>query len=205
VSLIGGPTGSPDDPEIIDPRALAERCQQLMPFAKWDQFYGQSNGQGLGAGVIVTNVAQPVYLPEPDAYGTGRGAAIVLTHECDIDPSNIRPFSDKALIAPIIKLEKYIESFGADHGREETISLASHVAKGNTSRLFFLPRFGDAASPLHFGALIDFNYITSCGLQSLTKSPVLCSLSGYAISTIDRALQNHLFRPKVDLAPRPHG
>ncbi|MEA3264603.1 MAG: hypothetical protein U9R07_14080 [Pseudomonadota bacterium] len=176
-----------------------------MPLAKRDQFYGPANAMGLGSGLIVTNVAQPVYLPDPDAYGTGRGAALILTHECDIDPENIRPFSDKALIAPIIKLEKYIENFGADHGRDDTISLASHVAKGNTSRLFFLPRFGDEASPLRFGALIDFNYITSCGLQSLVKSPVLCSLSGYAISVIDRALQNHLFRPKVDPAPLPHG
>lgn len=176
-----------------------------MPLAKWDQFYGPVNGMALGSGIIVTNVAQPVYMPNRDAYGTGKGAALILTHECDIDPDNIRPFSDKALIAPIIKLEKFIEELSNNHARDDIISLASHVAKGNTSRLFFLPRFGDTASPLRFGALIDFNYITSCGIHSLAGSPMLCSLSGYGISAIDRALQNHLFRPKADSAPLPHG
>jgi hypothetical protein len=196
-------SGGEDNPSGIDPATLASQCEQLMPLAKRDQFYGPAHAMGLGSGIIVTDVAQPIYLPSHDAYGTIRNAALILTHECDIDPANIRPFSDKALIAPIIRLEKYIESFGADHGKDDTISLASNVAKGKTSRLFFLPRFGDEASPLRFGALIDFNYITSCGLQSLAKSQVLCSLSGYAITIIDHALQNHLFRPKVDLAPLP--
>lgn len=200
-----GSAASPTDPEKIDPAALAIQCENLMPFVKRDQFYGSPNGMGLGSGIIVTNVAQPVYLPEHDAYGTGRGAALVLTHECDIDPDNIRPFSDKAIVAPIIKLDKYVESFSAEHGKKDTLSLASHAAKGNTTRLFFLPRFGNDQSPLHFGALIDFNYITSCGIQSLVKSPILCSLSGYAITIIDRALQNHLFRPKVDPVPLPRG
>jgi hypothetical protein len=200
-----GSAGNPDDPEKIDPAALANQCEQLMPLARRDQFYGPPNGMGLGSGIIVTSVAQPIYLPDVDAYGTGRGAALILTHECDIDPDNIRPFSDKAIVAPFIKLDKYVENFSADLGKEDTISLASHAAKGNTPRLFFLPRFGNDESPLYFGALIDFNYITSCGLQSLAKSPVLCSLSGYAISIVDRALQNHLFRQKADPAPLPHG
>lgn len=199
------PSESNQNPERIDPADLANQCEQLMPFAKRGQFFGPATGMGLGSGIIVTNVAQPIYLPDVDAYGTGRGAALVLTHECDIDPENIRPFSDKALVAPIIRLEKYIESFGRNHGINDTISLASHAAKGNTPRLFFLPRFGDDNSPLHFGGLIDFNYITSCGLQSLGRSPILCALSGYAISIIDKALHNHLFRPKVDSVPLPHG
>lgn len=176
-----------------------------MPYWKRDQFYGAATLMGLGSGIVVTNVAQPIYLPDRDAYGTGRGAALILTHECDIDPENIRPFSDKAIVAPLIKLDKYLENFSADYSTENARSFAAHVAKGHTTRLHFLPRFGDSRSPLHFGAFIDFNYITSCGIQSLANSPILCSLSGYAISVLDRALQNHLFRPKADVPPSPLG
>lgn len=185
------------------PDELAQKCEELMPYWKRGQFYGPANEMGLGSGIVVTNVAQPVYLPDIDAFGTGRGAALILTHECDIDPNNIRPFSDKAIVAPLIKLDKYLENFNADSNNADAISFATNVAKGNTTRLHFLPRFGDNQSPLHLGAFIDFNYITSCGIQSLANSPILCSLSRYAISIIDRALANHLFRPKADVPPPP--
>jgi hypothetical protein len=197
-------SAGPTEAEPIDPATLAAQCEGLMPFAKKGQFYGPPNAMGLGSGVIVASVAQPVFLPDDDAYGTGRGAALILTHECDIDPNNIRQFNDKALVAPLIRLDKYVETATGGYTPQEIRAFATNVAKGNTTRLCFLPRYGDDKSPLRFGAFIDLNYLTSCGIQSLVKSPVLCSLSGYAIGIIDRALQNHLFRTKVDRAPLPH-
>lgn len=194
----------PTEEEPIDPVSLAIQCEGLSPLYKRDQFYGAAHGMALGTGIIVTNVAIPVFLPDVDAYGTGRGAALILTHECDIDPENIRPFNDKALIAPIIRFDKYLETAAHDYSSQEINAFATNVARGNTTRLCFIPRFGDDKSPLHFGAFIDFNYVTSSGLQSLVKSPILCSLTGYAIGVIDRALQNHLFRAKVDRPPLPH-
>ena len=196
-------TGRTED-EPIDPVSLATQCEGLLPFAKRDQFYGPAHGMALGSGIIVANVAIPVFLPDADAYGTGRGAALVLTHECDIDPANIRPFNDKALIAPIIRFDKYLETAAREYSQQDIRAFATNVARGNTTRLCFLPRYGDVKSALHFGAFIDLNYVTSCGLQSLVKSPILCSLTGYAIGVIDRALQNHLFRAKADRPPLPH-
>lgn len=190
--------------ELIDPSKLASKCDELLPLAKSGQFYGPAHGMAIGSGVIVSSIPMPVYLPDQEAYATGKGAALVLTHECDIDPDNIRPFNDKALVAPLIRFEKYVQTASQEYSSQEINAFASNVASGNTTRLCYLPRFGDGSSPLHFGAFIDLNYITSCGIQSLIRSPILCSLSGYAISFIDRALQNHLFRAKADRAPLPH-
>ena len=194
----------PSKEKPIDAASLAVQCEELMPFVNRGQFYGPANGMALGSGIIVTNVAVPVFLPDKDAYGTGRGAALILSHECDIDPNNIRPFNDKALVAPLIRFDRYIDGASQQVSRNDIIAFATNVARGNTTRLCFLPRYGDTDSPLHFGAFIDLNYLTSCGLQSLAKASVLCSLTGYAIGVIDRAIQNHLFRPKADRPPLPH-
>ena len=198
-------TGGASQPTVsVDPVALATQCEQLIPLAKRDQFYGPQGEMALGTGIIIRSAALPVYVPEADAYGTGKGPALVLTHECDIDPDNIRPFSDKALVAPLIRLDAYLTSAKEECSAEEMISFATNVARGNTNRLLFLPRFGDETSPLFFGAIIDLNYLVSCGVTSLAKSTVVCALSGYAIGALDRALQNHLFRPKADHVPLPH-
>lgn len=188
----------------LDPATLAAQCEGLMPHARVGEFYGPSAGMALGAGIIVRSVAQPVYLPDQGLYGTGRGPALVLSHECDIDPENIRPFNDRALVAPLIRLDRYLGEATKSYSEQEILSFASNVARGNTTRVCFLPRYGGNDCPLHFGALIDLNNLTSCGVNALADSETICSLSGYAIMSIDRALQNHLFRPKADRAPLPH-
>lgn len=192
-------TGKP-----IQVKLLAEQCEAVMPLAKRDQFYGPAHDMALGAGIIVRSAAIPIFLPDREAYGTGRGAALILTHECDIEPENIRPFNDKALIAPITSLDRFVDEFAKVHSTQEVMAFATNVARGNVPRICFLPRFGNEQSPLQFGGLIDLNFVTSCAVQSLLKSSILCSLSGYAIGVIDRALQNHLLRPKTDRVPLPH-
>lgn len=189
---------------LIDPATLAAKCDELLPLAKAGQFYGTAGGMAIGAGLIVSSVPTPTYLADQEAYATGKGPALVLTHECDIDPNNIRPFNDKALVAPLIRIEKYVQSALDEYTPQEINAFATNVASGKTTRICYLPRFGGPDGPLHFGAFIDLNFITSCGIKSLVKSPVVCSLTGYAISAIDRALQNHLFRAKADRAPLPH-
>ncbi len=189
--------------EPIDAVALAAQCEGVMPFAKPDQFYGPVGTMGLGAGIIVSSIPQPIYLREEEAYATGKGAALILTHECDIDPVNTRPFNDKALVVPLIKFDKYVAEAIQGYSIDEVTAFATNVASGKTTRLCFLPRFGDLDSPLYSGALLDLNSLAFCGVQSLAKSPILCSLTGYAIGIIDRSLQNHLFRPKSDNAPLP--
>ncbi len=196
---------STDDEPAIIVGELADRCDRLMPLAKRDQFYGQADRMALGSGVIVGKVKVPVWLPDAEAYGTGATTALILTHECDIDPENVRPFSDKALIAPLQGLAKLTDVLTSKLGVAETISLVNNVASGKTTRLFYLPRLGGEEHPLHFGAIIDFNYVASCGVQALAKCEKICALTGYGLTAIDRALQNHLFRPKADPIPGPWG
>lgn len=175
-----------------------------MPFAKADQFYGHAGGMALGAGIIVSSVPQPFYLPKDEGFATVKGAALILTHECDIDPDNQRPFNDKALVVPLIKFDRYVSEAAQGYAPDEIVAFLTNVASGKTTRLCFLPRFGGEESPLYSGALLDLNSLTFCGVQSLNKSPILCSLTGYAIGIIDRTLQNHLFRAKADNPPQPH-
>jgi hypothetical protein len=189
---------------MLNAETLANECDETARrrLAKSDQFYGQSAGMALGTGVIVEDLVLPIYLPNENAYATGKGAALILTHECDIEPTNIRPFNQNAIVAPLIPLASYIKT--SPQTDQESRVFALHVANGNMTRVTYLPRLGGNSSPLFVGAFVDFNFITSCGVTALTQSRIICSLTGYAISVIDNALKNHLFRPKADHAPLPH-
>ncbi|MDR6135724.1 hypothetical protein QE361_002719 [Sphingomonas sp. SORGH_AS802] len=187
----------------LDPISVANECEQAIPHTKAGQFYGPVGSLSFGAGVIVENLAYPVYVPNAGAYGTRLGTALVLSHECDIDPDNIRPFNSNVLVAPIIKLGDYISQAAATYSHIETKSFLLNVASGKTTRLFFLPRFGSSTSSLYQGGLIDLNFLASCGVGALVKSTKVCALSGFALTTLDIAIQNHLIRQKSEKPPMP--
>lgn len=195
--------GSTSDQQI-DPVDLARACEEALPHSKAGQFYGPIGDMAFGTGVIVTDLPYPVFLPNAGAYGTRRGTALIMSHECDIDPDNVRPFNDNALVAPVIGLRTYVENVAHLYSADETRSFILAVAKGLTTRLLFLPRFGDSSCPLYYGGLIDLNFMTSCGVKALSEASKICALSGAAISIVDVALQNHLIRPKADTPPLPH-
>ncbi|WP_239436195.1 hypothetical protein [Sphingomonas sp. ACRSK] len=203
MSNVEGGDISPADIAPLDVAALASECEACIPHTKSGEFYGPVGELSFGTGLIVANLPYPVYLPDRGAYGTRLGNALILTHECDIDPDNIRPFNSNVLVAPIIGLNQYVNSVAGIHSQSETRSLMLNVASGNTTRLVFLPRYGDSSCPLYYGGLVDLNFLASCGVQALTQSDKLCFLSGAAIGMVDVALQNHLMRPKAETPPLP--
>lgn len=191
-----------DESEPLDPKTLADECDAALKIAKPDQFYGPSGTMALGAGLIVTNVPYPLYLPHEQVYGTATGTAVIVTHECDIDIENVRPFNTQALIIPLIPITSIVKMFSGKSSVKETRDLVLNVASGYTHRLTYLPRLGSADEPLYTGAILDLNFMTSCGINALAAAKAVCSLTDYGISILDRALQNHLFREKSDTVPR---
>jgi hypothetical protein len=176
-----------------------------MPLSKADQFYGSAEGLSLGAGLIVSEVPIPVFLANEVAYGTAKGTVVVLTHECDIDPANIRPFNDYAVVLPIIPLRSMITLLQEQLSDLEIRSFVMSAAGGQMSRLGYLPRFGSLGDPLYAGGIVNYNYMTSCGVAALATGRVVCSLTQYAMGTLDIALQEHLRRPKAEALPQPTG
>lgn len=201
---IEGGDVSPSNIAPLDAIELANLCESALPYSKGGQFYGASDSLSFGTGLIVDRLAYPVFVPTAGAYGTRAGPALILSHECDIDPDNIRPFNSNVLVAPITKLSSYIDSVKGVYTPEETKSFLLNVAAGKTTRLCFLPRFGDEGGPLYSGGIVDLNFLASCGVSALVASEKVCSLSGFAITTIDVALQNHLLRPKAEKPPLPN-
>jgi hypothetical protein len=68
------------------------------------RFYGSGQSLSLGAGLLFRGVRYPIYVEATYLFMTVRGMVYVLTHECDVDPNNIRPFNDDVLICPVIPL-----------------------------------------------------------------------------------------------------
>src|SRR4051794_15467952 len=71
-------------------------------------FYGSPTGLSVGIGLIYRNVTFPLFNLQDRAFDTAAGVACVLTHECDIDPTNNRHFNDQVLICPIITMDNLL-------------------------------------------------------------------------------------------------
>ena len=71
------------------------------------KFYGSSEGLGLGAGLIYENIRCPIFDTADRVFLTLELPVYVLTHECDVDPSNGRAFSDHLTVCPLIPLQHF--------------------------------------------------------------------------------------------------
>lgn len=102
-------------------------------------FYGSPSDLPVGRGLIFTQVRQPIYDVEQQLFLTVEEPAYVLTHECDVDPANDRPFSNYLLICPIIRFEDWFAAYTEDHGDDELGAFLGNVANRRVSRVFYLP------------------------------------------------------------------
>jgi hypothetical protein len=161
------------------------------------KFYGQAENIDIGAGIILDNVSYPAYHEHDKRYKLVRGFACVLSHECDIDQSNIRFFNNLLLIAPIIKFDQFSEEFSERSGPEQLRSFLDSLSKRNISRIVYVPTI---ANKLPWGGIIYLNQITHTHIDSIgSKSAAerICSLSAFGLQHLDQMLQRHLFREKA--------
>jgi len=175
---------------IVDD-AYASICRAL-PYEP-GAFYGGTSDLGLGAGLLYANVRQPAFDSERRLYRTIRGLAYVITHECDTEQENDRPFIDSVLICPIIRFEEFVDEGGISN----LLGFLGDVAQRRVPRLAYLP----TASQLPYGGLLYLNRITSTHISAFDEAGTACiaAVSAIGLREIDVALQNLLLREKSDV------
>jgi hypothetical protein len=160
------------------------------------KFYSNLTDLPIGAGSIFSAVRLPFFDTQTALFYTSAESGYVLSHECDIDPANDRPFSDLVVICPIIPLEEWIPTYLEDHSDDDLSSLLAHIAKRNVSRVFYLPALPPA---LEFGGLMYLSQIAHTHVSALSDHGAQClgSVTEYGLQKVDHMLQHHLLRPKA--------
>jgi hypothetical protein len=152
---------------------LAEKGNRQVPqFGKF--VIEQRDSQQIGAGQIYSKVRMPIWDSGAAIFDTYEGCGIILSHECDIDPANIRPFNDLALILPVIPLEAILKELAAVLAQGQLESFLAKVGEDKVSRVMFLPLYCDQ---LKNGGLLYLNQISHIPVDC-DLSPKLVPLSG---------------------------
>lgn len=189
------------------PALTADEAHELAagyPAPGRDRFYGPVGDAALGAGLILTNVEYPSYLIEEDRFGILSGPAMVLTHECDLDPENERILNDNALICPIITLDALVDGLNQVVDYEEAKRFVSNVSARYVNRVLYLPPIPDV---IPRGGYLYLNLLTNTHVTKLQGQDVTqpCMLSVDGFRELDIALERHLRRPKADRVPLQPG
>lgn len=159
-------------------------------------FYSSAGDLAIGAGLILKGVRFPVYNQEDHLYDTARGIAYILTHECDLDPSNVRLFNDHVLLCPIIRFEEFVTKCQTLIRDDELRSFLAQLAAHEINRVVYMPTLGE---DLPYGGLLYLNQICNCHISAMSErhATKIGSVTQKGLYEIDIALENHLRRPKV--------
>lgn len=186
------------------PRLSIEEAEQFVFSRTMEitgRFYGAAGSDlALGAGLIYAGVRYPLYNPERNVFRTVAGIVLVLTHECDIEPSNDRTLNSDVLIVPLVPLREFVEKLIAAKSDDDARAYLGDLTSHRISQMMYLP-------PLHNhlpqGAVMYLNRITFTHLDAFGAQEVICvaALSGLGMTQIDFRLENHLRRPKADRLP----
>jgi hypothetical protein len=158
------------------------------------RFYGTSYGVTLGVGMLYAQIRQPAFDKDSRFYKTVRGAAYVITHECDVSQANARIFNDAVLICPLIRFEDFFEEFKA---HPNLGAFLGELATRDVYRAVYIPPIGD----FEYGAVLYLNRISSTDVRSFSEEPAQCigTVSALGLREIDAALSNLLMREKADM------
>lgn len=160
------------------------------------RFYAPGTAVGLGKGVIYGEAVFAQFDEQRGAFRTAQGVAYVLTHECDVEEANSRVYNADLLVCPLLPLELVVESLEEELNPEQLVSFLANLGARNVSRLVYLPPI---ASGFPHGAVMFLNQITNAPADVLRRVGVLmCALTGFGLSEVEYALENHLLRPKAD-------
>jgi hypothetical protein len=165
------------------------------------KFFGAVGQLDIGVGLILNNVAFPVYNDDEADWDIAEGLVYVVSHECDIAQENDRPFNDAALVCPIIPLANVINQYLADLSAEQTKSFIHQLADSKVDRAIFVPAIPDH---LPYGGVLYFSTMTSTSVRELVKPEVVaeCAVTVPALKYIDDRMHHALLkRPKDQLLP----
>lgn len=161
------------------------------------KYYSPGTDLNIGVGQLYQGIQFPIFNRSSAAYDTVKGCVYVLSHECDLDQSNTRPFNEYALVVPIIYFDSWFKRFSKayESSPEFVTSFLARVARREISRLFYFP---SVDTNLPFGGLVYWNQITHTHISSFQSGVAkrLCSVTAYGLGVVDKMIENHLLRPK---------
>lgn len=166
------------------------------------KFYGSKAQLALGAGLFYDKVLSPLYDEDEKLFVTVRRPVYVLTHECDVDPANARPFNDYVSFCPVIPLPLFLRRYQEKWADEQLLKrFLANVASRSVGRLVYVPPVGGL---LEFGGLVYLNNIDSTHVSAFEGLEPFAALSAYGLRELDMSLRHSLLREKADpvsLAP----
>lgn len=161
------------------------------------KYFSPGRSLDLGAGQLFRGIQFPLFDTDSSLYATAEGNVYVLSHECDIDQSNQRPFNEYVLIVPIISFEHWYEEFCRAYAHSPQIisSFLGRIARRQVSRLFYFP---SVDHELPYGGLVYLNQITHAHISTFLNDQAgrICSVTAYGLEKFDQVLLQHLLRPK---------
>lgn len=160
-------------------------------------YFGGAGEMAIGSGQIYRGVRYPVFDDERHVFMTVEGVVYVLTHECDVDGENHRPFNDDIAVVPIIPFDTFVADFLPSIAVDNQMGFLSNMARNNVSRVFYLPPFNGC----NHGGIMFLNQISSTKLSALERAGVnlVTSLTEHGRRKLDYMIENHLLRPTQPL------
>ncbi len=159
-------------------------------------FGGVRSENSVGVGLFFNKIRYPVFNVGDVLYDTREGLVYILTHECDIDQKNIRPFNEYALICPVIPLESFHHEMSSIMDDSSLSAFYSNLGMDNVSRLSYIPPIPDY---LPYGGVLYYNQITHTHISSFKNQDDNIESMTYAgLRIIDYKITNHMLRPKAE-------
>ncbi len=164
------------------------------------RFFAEGKHLAPGVGQLYSGVRFPIFDDQQQLFVTAEGLVYVLTHECDVDQTNVRPFNTHILVCPIIDFRDFIAEFEAEHSDEYMFGFLTELARRNISRVIYIPQ---VTPHLPYGGLLYFNRITHTHVDTFrnNSAELICTVTNYGLRVIDYAVTNHMLRPKADVLP----
>lgn len=160
-------------------------------------FYGGAGTErAIWVGLIFDKVRYPILNVQDYLYETKEGLVYILTHECDLDQNNRRPFNEYALICPVIPFEDFHTAMSEVMNDSELGAFYGNIGKDNVSRLSYIPAI---TGTLPHGGVLYYNQITHTHIECLTGSAIrIESLTFTGLRIIDYKMSEHILRPKSE-------
>lgn len=76
-------------------------------------FYGSPEGLSLGRGLVIAGVPFPALRPDGSGFSVQAGLVYVLSHECDLEATNVRFLNGNALVGNLLQLADVLEEANA--------------------------------------------------------------------------------------------
>jgi len=162
-------------------------------------FYGAAAGLSLGRGLVIASVPFPAIAPDRQRFRIQSGLVYVFSHECDLEPSNVRFLNGNALVGVIIRLRDVLaEASDRNMSEDDLAGCLGHLASRRMARAVYFPPIADY---LPDGGILRLNMITFTGIEMLEAGTRVTAVTDYADRVIEEALREHLTREKSELLP----